>query len=117
MLATLQHEGTSSGALREREVHRHIGDFALFWTGLFPEGLGRRRVSVNPDRLIDYVERGKRSYAIVSGLCDEDSDPPQSIFRRLSRDFEICAHGLGLVRRGWEREDPAGLGWQRELLY
>src|SRR5947209_20540816 len=22
---------------REREVHRHIGDFVLFWSGLFPE--------------------------------------------------------------------------------
>ena len=22
---------------REREVHRHIGDFLLFWSGLFPE--------------------------------------------------------------------------------
>src|SRR3954447_3192506 len=25
----------------KREYHRHIGDFTLFWTGLFPEGLGR----------------------------------------------------------------------------
>src|SRR5262245_13895567 len=24
-----------------REVHRHIGDFALFWTGVYPEVLGR----------------------------------------------------------------------------
>src|SRR5262249_34822145 len=26
-----------------REVHRHIGDFTLFWTGLYPEALRRLR--------------------------------------------------------------------------
>src|SRR5687768_4304288 len=26
-----------------REYHRHIGDFTLFWTGLFPDGLRRLR--------------------------------------------------------------------------
>src|SRR5438067_2232346 len=26
-----------------REVHRHVGDFTLFWTGVFPEMLGARR--------------------------------------------------------------------------
>ena len=26
-----------------REVHRHIGDFTLFWTGLYPEMLRRLR--------------------------------------------------------------------------
>src|SRR5688500_17889959 len=24
---------------REREVHKHIGDFTLFWTGVYPEML------------------------------------------------------------------------------
>jgi hypothetical protein len=24
---------------QEREVHRHIGDFTLFWTGVYPEAL------------------------------------------------------------------------------
>src|SRR4051812_7277165 len=26
-----------------REVHRHIGDFTLFWTGVYPEALRRLR--------------------------------------------------------------------------
>ena len=26
----------------KREYHRHIGDFTLFWTGLFPEAVKRR---------------------------------------------------------------------------
>src|ERR671935_1758532 len=26
-----------------REVHRHIGDFTLFWTGVYPEAVNRLR--------------------------------------------------------------------------
>ena len=33
--------------MARREVHRHIGDFALFWTGLYPESL---RELQGPDR-------------------------------------------------------------------
>src|SRR5437763_14667225 len=32
-----------------REVHRHIGDFALFWTGVYPEALGRLRSALCKD--------------------------------------------------------------------
>ena len=28
---------------REREVHKHIGDFTLFWAGVYPEALPRMR--------------------------------------------------------------------------
>ena len=27
----------------KREIHRHIGDFTLFWTGVYPESLPRLR--------------------------------------------------------------------------
>ena len=82
---------------REREVHRHIGDFTLFWTGFFPESLPRIKAS-GPDQLIDYVRQGKQSYQIVS-LFDmgryRDEAP---LFRRLSNEFERCMEGLRLVR-------------------
>jgi len=29
-----------------REVHRHIGDFTLFWTGVYPEVLKRHRAQL-----------------------------------------------------------------------
>ena len=48
---------------REREVHKHIGDYTLFMAGLFPEALKRfrnRRVQLSRDALIDYVKTGKR---------------------------------------------------------
>src|SRR6202011_4409021 len=43
-----------------REYHRHIGDFTLFWTGVFPEGLKRLRSVFSRDHLIDYTQQGKR---------------------------------------------------------
>src|ERR1051326_8054788 len=44
---------------REREVHRHIGDFTLFMAGLFPEYLKRIKSAgliYHKDFLIDYHE-------------------------------------------------------------
>src|SRR6476646_9718994 len=49
-----------------REMHRHIGDFTLFWTGVYPEVLKRMRSSLHRDQFIDYCEQGKRSYYIAS---------------------------------------------------
>src|SRR5262245_2949185 len=32
-----------------REVYRHIGDFTLFWTGVYPEALGRLKSVLRKD--------------------------------------------------------------------
>lgn len=117
MLNSLESQRGSDERTRRREVHRHIGDFALFWAGVFPEGLRRRGMRVHPDTLLDYVGRGKQSYAIAATLHREDSVPPGSLLRRLSEEFELCAHGLGLVRRGWEQQESDGGEDPRHLLY
>src|SRR5580692_9762159 len=41
-----------------REIHRHIGDFALFWTGVYPERLNRLRHALSQDQFLDYCEQG-----------------------------------------------------------
>ena len=41
-----------------REVHRHIGDFALFWTGVYPEALERVRSRHCKDHFVDYTVQG-----------------------------------------------------------
>ncbi|RMH05485.1 MAG: hypothetical protein D6704_09500, partial [Nitrospirae bacterium] len=44
---------------REREVHRHIGDFTLFMAGLFPEYLSYIKTGGlihHKDFLVDYVK-------------------------------------------------------------
>ena len=88
-----------------REVHRHIGDFALFWTGLYPEAL-RPRGQSEIDRFIDYCLHGKRAYHIASTIeTDEEAAAPSDVLERLSDQFEMCAYGLREVRREWERRD------------
>ncbi len=99
-----------------RAVHRHIGDFTLFWTGVYPENLKRLRRRGGRDGLLSYLEQGKRSYAIASRIGGEDADPPAGLLSTLSDQFEYCVYGLGLVRKEWERSDPTsfaalGLVW------
>jgi hypothetical protein len=87
-----------------REMHRHIGDFTLFWTGLYPEVLKRLQSPVNKDHFIDYCEQGKRSYYIASTFEEEPYKEESPVLRRLSERFELCAFGLTKVRHEWERK-------------
>src|SRR6059058_770161 len=95
---------------REREVHRHIGDFTLFMAGLFPEYLKRIKTAgliYHKDFLIGYIKTGKRSYGMVAEFGDrpEAGDPQSSppLFRKLAENFELCVLGLGFIRGDLER--------------
>lgn len=85
-----------------REVYRHIGDFTLFWTGVYPEALSRLQADDSRDHLLDYLEQGKRSYYIASTFDDEPYREEAPILRRLSDEFELCSVGLRHVRKEWE---------------
>jgi hypothetical protein len=93
---------SSADAARRCECHRQVGDFTLFWTGVYPEALARLRASGTSDGLVDFQAQGKRSYLLASTLTD---DQP-GVFRRLSVEFEACAFGLSRVRSEWERFEP-----------
>ena len=87
----------------ERDAYRHIGDFTLFMTGLFPEHLAHLKTQVSSagsDFLLDYVKVGKRSYRIVAELPNDGDEDTSPLFHKLSRHFELCVAGLG-----WVRED------------
>jgi len=89
--------------LARRDVYRHIGDYTLFWVGIFPESLKDRRGRAMLDRFGDFCSQGKRSYRIASEIeSDEEADAPGEVLERLSDDFELCAYGLRQVRREWE---------------
>ena len=103
----MEAEALPPGGRTSREVHRHIGDFTLFWTGLYPEALKRLRSVLRKDHFIDYCEQGKRSYYIASTFADEPYRDEAPVLRRLSNEFELCAYGLNEVRREWERTQPA----------
>lgn len=83
---------------REREVRKHIGDYTLFFTGLFPEYLKRRRRSLSLDYFVDYVKAGKESYEVVSKFDQFEFGRVAPLFRRLADNFELCVYGLNQVR-------------------
>lgn len=89
-----------------RKVHRCIGDFALFWAGLFPEFLRRTRSDADMDEFGSYCLHGKRAYLIASSIpSDEENAAPSDVLERLGLEFEMCAYGLREVRREWEESN------------
>jgi hypothetical protein len=104
----LEAEAMPTQGRTRREVYRHIGDFTLFWTGVYPEALRRLRSSMTKDHFIDYCTQGKRSYYIASTFQEDPYAEEAPVLRRLSEEFELCAYGLGCVRHEWERIQPGG---------
>ncbi len=97
----------------KREIHRHIGDFTLFWVGLFPEALSHLKSADRKDHLIDYCEQGKRSYLIASTFEEKPYEEEAPVLRRLSEDFELCTFGLNRVRLEWDNL-PEAASWNAE---
>lgn len=89
---------------REREVRKHVGDYTLFMTGLFPESVAkaRRARQLRLDAFVDFVRAGKESYAIVSSFNQFEYKEEAPLFRRLSENFELCVVGLNLVKQDLE---------------
>jgi len=102
----LEAEGLPPGGRTRREFYRHIGDFTLFWTGLYPEALERMRSRLTKDYFLDYCEQGKRSYYIASTFSDDPYVEEAPVLRRLSDHFELFSYGLNHVRREWEQRQP-----------
>jgi len=102
---------------RERAVRKHIGDYTLFLTGLFPEyvaSLPRRPIRL--DAFIDYVKVGRESYQIVSSFDQFEYRDEAPLFRQLADSFELCVFGLNLVKRDLEAlRDDAYARWRTTL--
>ncbi|QYK53326.1 MAG: hypothetical protein KF824_00195 [Fimbriimonadaceae bacterium] len=79
---------------REREVHKHIGDFILFWTGIYPEHFKKASLS---DLTLHYIQQGKQSYHLVSTFSHKPYDAEAPIFDQLSQGFEDFAFILNQV--------------------
>lgn len=85
---------------REREVRKHVGDFTLFFTGLFPEAVAAlpRLRPLSRDNFVDYIAAGKESYAVVAAFDLFEYRHEAPLFRRLSDHFEQCVFGLNQVK-------------------
>ena len=93
---------------RERQVRKHIGDYTLFFTGMFPESINHLRLRRNRlENMIDFIKAGKESYYIVSKFDCFEYQKVAPLFRKLSDRFEECVVGLNMVKNELqERQHP-----------
>lgn len=75
---------------REREVHKHVGDFLLFCGGMFPEMLAAQAVDIDG--------QGKESYYIASTFSHAPHEAEAALCARLSAEFPAYRFGLKVVR-------------------
>jgi hypothetical protein len=84
---------------RERQVRKHIGDYTLFFAGMFPESINHVRLRHNRvENFIDWVKAGKESYYIVSKFEHFEYTKVAPLFASLSHRFEECVYGLNRVK-------------------
>ncbi|MEZ6046538.1 MAG: hypothetical protein R3C11_13390 [Planctomycetaceae bacterium] len=101
-VADMLEEAEERTDLPRREVYRHIGDYSLFWAGLYPEALKQKQKSPLRDHLLDYFQQGKRSYYLASTFDEEPYHEEATVLRWLSEEFELCTFGLQRVRQEWD---------------
>ena len=88
---------------RERQVRKHIGDYSLFFTGMFPDSLNHCRLrKARLENFIDFMKAGKESYYIVSKFEHFEYAKVAPLFRRMSQDFEKLVSGLNQVKNELE---------------
>jgi len=84
---------------RERQVRKHIGDYTLFFAGMFPESINRFRLRRQRlENFVEWVKAGKESYYIVSKFEHFEYTKVAPLFASLSQNFEGCVYGLNMVK-------------------
>ena len=94
--------GTAPSFDAERKLRKHIGDYALFSTGMYPEAVQRSKFAGDAS-FLEMVRTGKESYYIVSqfNLFEYQNEAP--FFGRLAEEFESYMYGLTKVRGELDR--------------
>ena len=102
---------------RERQVRKHIGDYTLFFTGMFPESINHFRLRRNRlENFVDWIKAGKESYYIVSKFEHFEYAKVAPLFANLSRNFEQCVYGLNLVKNDLQEMQHPLVQRANELL-
>ena len=84
---------------RERQVRKHIGDYTLFFAGMFPESINHYRLRCRRvENFVDWMKAGKESYYIVSKFEHFEYAKVAPLFASLSHNFEGCVFGLNQVK-------------------
>jgi hypothetical protein len=86
-------DGSQFQPEHEVSVRRHIGDYTLFMTGMFPERVERTAGTTF------YVTQGKRAYHFISEHARAATRDAPVPYRRLAERFETYAAVLDYARR------------------
>lgn len=110
-LGEMVHEAEHRLGDAQRKIHRQIGDFALFWAGMFPEALRKTSKLGEHDQFSEYCLQGKLSYLAAAKITPATQEEvPSGLLVKLGERFELCAYGLREIRREWENlDDNEGL--------
>src|SRR6059058_5077921 len=102
---------------RERQVRKHIGDFTLFFAGMFPEAINNRYLRRHRlESMIDLMKAGKESYYIVSKFEYFEYAKVAPLFANLSNHFEQCVYGLNRVKNELQEMQHPITQQAKELL-
>ena len=83
---------------REPALRQHVGDFALFMTGIFRDHVERLAV------LGFYESEGRRASRFVADTARAQGKPEAAVFQRLSLEFERYAGALTYMRKVYFRD-------------
>ena len=102
---------------RERQVRKHIGDYTLFFAGMFPESINHYRLRRQRlEDFVDWMKAGKESYYIVSKFEHFEYARVAPLFASLSKNFEECVYGLNRVKNDLEEMQHPIVRRARELI-
>src|SRR5207249_4317566 len=102
---------------RERQVRKHIGDYTLFFAGMFPESLNHFRLRRQRlENFVDWMKAGKESYYIVSKFEHLEYAKVAPLFARLSKEFEHCVYGLNQVKNDLQEMQHPIVQKQKQLM-
>ncbi len=91
--------GPAASFDHERQVRKHVGDYTLFFAGMFPESINHFRLrKQRVENFIDWIKAGKESYYIVSKFEHFEYTKVAPLFASLSSHFEQCVYGLNRVK-------------------
>jgi hypothetical protein len=87
----------------ERQVRKHIGDYTLFFAGMFPESINHLRLRRQRlENFVEWIKAGKESYYIVSKFEHFEYAKVAPLFASLAKNFEGCVYGLNMVKNDLE---------------
>ena len=83
----------------KRQLCRYIGDFTIFWTGLYPENIKNLASTGLGFSKRDFANRGQEFYLRAARLSTDKQKPPHHLLKNISNHYDDYMQGLSLCRQ------------------